>query len=89
MTEPLAFRRFARIAQKWRNLVELRCAQFIELHKSGGWKHHYNEAQFLALMREAIDLAETWSRLAPRPEDSAATADKAQPEASPRRRTAA
>jgi hypothetical protein len=89
MTQPLAFRRFAQVAQKWRNLVELRCAQFIELHKSGGWKYHYTEAQFLELMREAIDLAETWSRLAPRPGDRDEALGKADSVPNPRRRTAA
>ena len=89
MTEPLAFRRFAQIAQKWRNLVERRCAAFIDLHKTGRWKHYYNEAQFLALMREAVDLAETWSRLAPRPEDSGGVSGEADPLANPRRRAAA
>jgi hypothetical protein len=71
MTEPQAFRRFAQTAQKWRDLVDQRCAHFIELHKTGRWKHYYDEAQFLLLMRETVDLAETWSRIAPRPlEDS-------------------
>ena len=79
MTEPLASRRFAQVAQRWRNLVELRCAQFIELHKSGSWKHHNDEAQFLKLMREAVDLVETWSRIAPRPQDSLGPAAETDP----------
>jgi hypothetical protein len=71
MTEPQAFRRFARTALKWRELIDRRCAHFIDLHRSGRWKHYYDEAQFLALMREAVDLAEAWSELAPQPEDAA------------------
>jgi len=67
MTEQ-ASRAFARTALEWRDLIDRRCAHFIELHKSGRWTHYYGEAQFLALMREAVDLAETWSKLAPRPE---------------------
>ena len=70
MPEPLAFRRFAQTALKWRELIDRRCAHFIDLHRSGRWKHYYNEAQFLALMREAVDLAEAWSELAPRPEEA-------------------
>jgi uncharacterized repeat protein (TIGR03809 family) len=69
MTEPQAFRQFAQIAQRWRDLVDQRCAHFVELHRSGRWKHYYDEAQFLLLMREAVDLAETWSRIAPVSQD--------------------
>jgi uncharacterized repeat protein (TIGR03809 family) len=69
MTEWQAAHRFAQIAQRWRALVDRRCAHFIELRKSGRWKFFYDEAQFLALMREAADLAETWSGIAPRPQD--------------------
>jgi uncharacterized repeat protein (TIGR03809 family) len=90
MTEPQAFRRFAQTAQKWRDLVDQRCAHFIELHSTGRWKHYYGEGQFLMLMREAVALAETWSRIAPRPQDeSGGVSDKPDPEAKPRRRTAA
>jgi hypothetical protein len=91
MTEPLAFRRFARIAQKWRNLIERRCALFIELQRTGAWKYNYTEAEFLEVMREAVAMAETWSRLAPWPEDLAgAAAAEADSAAEPsRRRTAA
>jgi hypothetical protein len=71
MTEPQAFRRFAQTRLKWRDLIDRRFAHFLELHKSGRWTHYYDEAQFLVLMREAADLAETWSKLAPRPEDEA------------------
>jgi hypothetical protein len=90
MTEPQAFRRFAQTAQKCRDLVDERCAHFIELHRTGRWKHYYGEAQFLLLMGEAVDLAETWSRIAPRPQDdNAVTSAPADPVAPPGRRTAA
>jgi hypothetical protein len=69
MTEPQAFSRFAQTALAWRDLIDQRCAHFIELHKSGRWKHYYDEATFLVLMREAVDLAEAWSRLAPRADE--------------------
>jgi hypothetical protein len=52
MPEPQAFRRFAQTAQKWRDLVDQRCAHFIELHRTGRWKHYCDETQFLLLMRE-------------------------------------
>ena len=72
MTEWQSARRFAQTAQKWRDLVNRRCAHFIELHKSGRWTHYYDEARFLVLMREAVDLAERWAVIAPRPDDAAA-----------------
>jgi hypothetical protein len=90
MTEPQAARRFAQTAQKWRGLVERRCAHFIELQKTGRWKHIYDEAKFLLLMREAVALAETWSRIAPRPgEGSGGMSTEAEPAANPRPRAAA
>jgi uncharacterized repeat protein (TIGR03809 family) len=90
MTEPQAFRQFAQIAQRWRDLVDQRCAHFVELHRSGRWKHYYDEAQFLLLMREAVDLAETWSRIAPVSQDGDGVASAATDAvAQPRRRTAA
>ena len=73
MTESYALHRFARAALKWRDLVERRCEHFVDLHKSGRWKHYYDEAEFLAAMREALDYVETWSRLAPRPGETAAS----------------
>ena len=76
MTEWQSARRLAQTAQKWRDLVNLRCAHFIELHKSGRWTHYYDEARFLALMREAVDLAERWAVIAPRPDDAAAAEPK-------------
>lgn len=66
MTEWQTTRRLARTAQKWRDLVDLRCLHFIELHKTGRWKRYYGEAQFRVLMSEAVALAQIWARIAPR-----------------------
>jgi hypothetical protein len=95
MTESQTARRLARTAEKWRDLVNLRCAHFIELHKSGRWKRCYGEAQFLLLMSEAVMLADTWARIAPRPDDDnddkneAAASAQADPAVNPPRPTAA
>ena len=89
MSESQAFRRFAEIARKWRDLVDRRSAHFIELHRSGGWKRYYDEAKFLQLMGEAVALAQTWSRIAPRSQDDSEAPVKTDPAANPRRRTAA
>ena len=52
------------VARKWRDLAERRRAHFVDLYRSGRWKHYYTEEQFLARMREVIHAAETWTRLA-------------------------
>ena len=83
----LAGQRFAEIAQKWRDLIDSRCAQFIMLQRTGGWKHFYSEAEFLDLIREALGFAELWRGLAPRPEEAAAPAPD--PAADPGHRSAA
>jgi len=53
------------VAQKWRALAERRCAYFLELYRSGRWRHYYSEEQFLVRMREAIELNERWMEIAP------------------------
>jgi hypothetical protein len=65
MMETRTLHRFSQTARKWRDLVDRRCAHFVELHSSGRWKHYYDEAEFVVRMREALDLAETWSQIAP------------------------
>jgi hypothetical protein len=90
MTEWQTARRLSRTAQKWRDLANRRCAHFIELQKSGRWKHYYDEAQFRLLMSEAVVLAEIWARIAPRSDDDLEPAsEQAGPEENPRRRSAA
>jgi hypothetical protein len=81
------FHRFSQTAQKWRELVDRRCAHFVELHRSGRWKLYYDEAEFLLRMREALDLAETWSQIAPLLQEHEASQADAVP--NPGRRTAA
>jgi uncharacterized repeat protein (TIGR03809 family) len=56
-------------ARKWRALAERRQAHFVDLYKTGRWKHYYTDEQFLLRMREAIAAAERWAQIAPRPED--------------------
>jgi uncharacterized repeat protein (TIGR03809 family) len=89
MTQWEAACRFAQTAQKWRDLVNRRCAHFVELHKSGRWKQYYSEAKFLQLMREAAVMAEAWSVTAPRPEDDAMASGDTEPVVNPPSRSAA
>jgi len=57
----------AEITRKGRELAEKRRAHLVELYDTGRWKHYYTQDQFLARMREAISLAETWERFAKPP----------------------
>jgi hypothetical protein len=84
MPETQAFRRYTRATQKWRDLVEKRTAYFIELHISGRWKHYYNRARFLSLLLEAVDLAERWAQMVPRPDEAAPAAPSPTPDTSAR-----
>ena len=58
-----------RVALKWRALAERRRAHFVELYKTGRWKHYYTDEEFRAELRAAIAMAERWAKIAPRPEE--------------------
>jgi len=58
------------VLQKWRALAEQRRAHFLELYMSGRWKHYYAEQDFVARMREAIQLLEMWDGLVPQDEST-------------------
>ena len=66
MSKRHAFRQFDNIAQKWRDLAERRRDHFVELYQSGRWRHYYGEDEFVLIMREVMDVTETWARIAPR-----------------------
>jgi len=73
--------RMERVALKWRALAERRRAHFIELYKSGRWRHYYSDQDFLAEMRNAIAMAQRWAKIAPRPEEKEAPASVVLPDA--------
>ena len=52
------------VTQRWRDLAERRRTHFIDLYESGRWKHYYTEAEFVIRMREVIQAAERWQKLA-------------------------
>jgi uncharacterized repeat protein (TIGR03809 family) len=56
-------------AQKWRSLAERRQAHFVELYKTGRWRHYYTDEQFATRMREAVFAVHRWAEIAPRSED--------------------
>jgi uncharacterized repeat protein (TIGR03809 family) len=76
------------VAQKWRLLAERRCAYFLELHRSGRWRRYYSEEQFLARLREAIELSERWMEIAASP-TAAGVSEHAHPVADIATRSAA
>jgi uncharacterized repeat protein (TIGR03809 family) len=53
------------LSHKWRELAERRRAHFIELYRSGRWKHYYTEEDFILRLREAFAAVDAWARLAP------------------------
>ncbi|MGH6789687.1 MAG: TIGR03809 family protein [Pseudolabrys sp.] len=62
------------VARKWRDLAARRRAYFIELYRSGRWRHYYSEEQFTSRMRDVLRAAKTWDELAAREESSGSKA---------------
>ena len=52
-------------SRKWRALADRRCADLVELFRSGRWKRYYTEEQFLHRLRDAIRASERWAEIAP------------------------
>jgi len=57
---------FGRVALKWRALAERRRDHFVELQRSGRWKHYYDYGEFIRELREAIAIAQRWAVIAPK-----------------------
>jgi hypothetical protein len=57
------------VAHKWRSLIDRRRAHFVELYLTGRWKRYYSEEQFLTSFRDAMNVAERWTEIAPKPSD--------------------
>jgi len=53
------------LARRWRALAEQRRAHFLELYRTGRWKHYYDEQDLVVRMRETIHLLEMWNGIAP------------------------
>lgn len=51
------------IVARWSALAERRLAALIELYESGRWQRYHDEAEFRAMMREAVAAVETWRKL--------------------------
>lgn len=57
-----------RAALKWRALAERRQAHFVELYKSGRYRHYYTDEEFIVRMRETVAAVHRWAAIAPRRE---------------------
>jgi hypothetical protein len=83
-------KRLAEAARKWRELVELRRLQYIDLYRSGRWQTMYNEAEFIVLMKDVLAASEVWDQIAPPPPPPPlAPPERGIPSARPLRRSAA
>lgn len=51
---------FDAIARKWCDFAERRQAYYVELYRSGRWKHYYNEEQYALRLRDVIDAAKAF-----------------------------
>ncbi len=64
MSDSIPRRMSPEITGKWHELAEKRRAHLVDLYETGRWKHYYSEREFVALMRQSVQLADDWSRLA-------------------------
>lgn len=51
-------------ARRWCVLAERRRDAFVALYESGRWRHYYDEAGFIARMRDVMRAVERWRALA-------------------------
>ncbi|MEA2907153.1 MAG: hypothetical protein QOI12_4540 [Alphaproteobacteria bacterium] len=86
MVDGQAYRQFCKTAEKWRELADRRREHFLDLYRTGRWKHYYSEGEFVLRMREVARIAELWAEIAPPP---AALAAEPAPDVSPEQRKSA
>jgi uncharacterized repeat protein (TIGR03809 family) len=67
--------RLGRVAFQWRAIAERRRDHFFDLYQTGRWRRYYDNREFLDEMRAAVEIAERWALIAPRPEERAVAAD--------------
>jgi len=52
------------VARKWSALAERRLAYYVDLYRSGRWKHYYTEKELAVRMLDVIKAAKQWADLA-------------------------
>ena len=56
-------------ARQWHALAERRLAAYLELYRSGRWRHYYgSQEEFAARMLDVIKVAKAFQKLAGAPE---------------------
>jgi hypothetical protein len=88
-----SFRKFAKIASRWRDFTERRRLAYTQLYDSGDWRIHYNQTDFQRRLREVVATAKRWDELAllyvSDPKSPTAAKPQNQPQNPPRQRPAA
>ena len=56
---------FDSIARKWCDLAQRRLDYYVELYRSGRWRHYYTEQALALRMLDVIKAARLWAELAP------------------------
>lgn len=56
---------FDAISRKWCDLAQRRLDYFIELYRSGRWRHYYTEETFALRMLDVIKAVKLWAELSP------------------------
>lgn len=52
------------IARRWLALIERREQHFVDLSRSGRWRHYYTQTEFLTEMRKVLQVRNQWAVLA-------------------------
>lgn len=65
-------RRIEQIAHQWHDLAERRLASYMDLYRTGRWRHYYrSQEEFAARMLEVIKVAKAFRALAGGQEEAA------------------
>jgi hypothetical protein len=59
-----SYRKFGKLAQRWRDFAERRRMAYTQLYDSGDWKIHYQQSAFQRRLREVVTSAKRWDDVA-------------------------
>jgi len=69
------------IARKWSDLAQRRLDYYVELYRSGRWRHYYTEETLALRMLDVIKAARAWAELGPARQDARPGKDDLRPAA--------
>jgi hypothetical protein len=72
---------FDAITRKWSDLAQRRLDYYVELYRSGRWRHYYTEETLALRMLDVIKAARAWAELAPARESAEVGKDDLRPAA--------